>query len=113
RLTLLSGDDNLLLPVLAIGGKGVVSVVANVIPSDVKRVITLYQSGKIEEARAQFYKILPLCRAMFLETNPIPVKKAMELLGFCTSEIRLPLTPLSAQNAQTLETILREYGVLS
>lgn len=112
RLTLLSGDDNLLLPVLAIGGRGVISVLSNIIPADIKKVITLYESGKIDEARKQFYRILPLCRAMFLETNPIPVKKAMELLGLCTGEIRLPLTPLSEQNTKTLAAILREYGVL-
>lgn len=112
RLTLLSGDDNLLLPVLSIGGRGVISVLSNIIPADVKKVITLYEGGKIDEARKQFYRILPLCRGMFLETNPIPVKKAMELLGLCSGEIRLPLTPLSEQNTKTLAAMLREYGVL-
>ncbi len=112
RLTLLSGDDNLLLPVLSIGGRGVISVLSNIIPADVKKVITLYESGKIDEARLLFYRILPLCRAMFLETNPIPVKKSMELLGLCSGEIRLPLTPLCEQNTKILAAMLREYGVL-
>ncbi len=112
KLTLLSGDDNLLLPVLSIGGRGVISVLSNIIPADVKKVITLYESGKIDEARKQFYRILPLCRAMFLETNPIPVKKSMELLGLCSGEIRLPLTALNEQNTKTLAAMLREYGVL-
>lgn len=112
RLTLLSGDDNLLLPLLSIGGRGVISVVSNVIPADVKKVITLYESGKIDEARAQFYRILPLCRGMFLETNPIPVKKSLELLGLCSGEIRLPLTTLSPQNTKILESMLRDYGVI-
>ncbi len=112
RLTLLSGDDNLLLPVLAIGGRGVISVLSNIIPADVKKVITLYETGNIEEARKQFYRLLPLCRGMFLETNPIPVKRALELMGLCSGEIRLPLTPMSAQNSATLESMLRDYGVL-
>lgn len=112
RLTLLSGDDNLLLPVLSIGGRGVISVLSNIIPADVKKVITLYENGRIDEARKQFYRILPLCRGMFLETNPIPVKKAMELMGLCSGEIRLPLTPLSEQNTSVLAEMLSNYGVL-
>jgi len=111
RLTLLSGDDNLLLPVLSIGGRGVISVLSNLLPADVKRVITLYEGGKIEESRALFYRLLPLCRAMFLETNPIPVKRAMELIGLCTGEIRLPLTPLGAENTEALKKAMKEYGI--
>jgi 4-hydroxy-tetrahydrodipicolinate synthase len=111
RLTLLSGDDNLLLPVLSIGGRGVISVLSNILPADVKKVITLYESGAIAEARAHFYRLLPLCRAMFLETNPIPVKRAMEMLGHCTSEIRLPLTPLGQENTEALRKAMREYGL--
>ena len=91
RLTLLSGDDNLLLPVLSIGGKGVISVLSNVLPADMKRIVTLYNEGKIDESRKLFYKVLPLCRAMFYETNPIPVKAAMEMMGRCGGELRLPI----------------------
>ncbi len=111
RLTLLSGDDNLLLPVLAIGGKGVISVVSNVLPAEVKNIITLYNKGKIEESRKAFYKLLPVCRAMFLETNPIPVKAAMEMCGCCSSSVRLPLVPLSEDNRKKLRQALIEYGV--
>ena len=111
RLTLLSGDDNLLLPVLSIGGRGVISVLSNILPADVKKVITLYENGSIEEARTRFYRLLPLCRAMFLETNPIPVKRAMEMLGHCTSEIRLPLTPLGPENTEALRKAMRDYGL--
>lgn len=112
RITLLSGDDNLLLPVLAIGGKGVISVLSNLIPADVKAVITLYNEGKISESRKQFYRILPMCRAMFYETNPIPVKEAMAMLGHCTPELRLPLTPLSDANREKLRQALVGYGIL-
>lgn len=111
RITLLSGDDNLLLPLLSIGGKGVISVLSNIVPADVKKVITLYNENKIDEARNSFYKILPLCRAMFLETNPIPVKAAMEMMGFCGGELRLPLVPISDANRDALRKTLADYGV--
>ncbi len=110
-LTLLSGDDNLLLPVLGIGGKGVISVLSNILPSDMKKVITLYNDKKIEEARELFYRLLPLCRGMFFETNPIPIKSAMHMAGYCTREMRLPLTELTDENKAGLRKILVDYGV--
>ncbi len=112
RLTLVSGDDNLLLPVLSIGGKGVVSVLSNVFPKDVKKVITLYNNGNVSEARAQFYKMLPLSRAMFIETNPIPVKTTMAMLGYCAPDLRLPLCGMSEENQKLLRKALQDYGVL-
>jgi len=111
RLTLLSGDDNLLLPVLSIGGKGVISVLSNVLPADMKKIVALYNEGKIDESRKLFYKILPLCRAMFYETNPIPVKAAMEMMGRCGGDLRLPLVRLSDDNRAKLRQALIEYGV--
>lgn len=111
RLTLLSGDDNLLLPVLGIGGKGVISVLSNLIPADIKNIITLYNENKIDECRKAFYRLLPLCRAMFLETNPIPVKAGMELLGYCSAEMRLPMTQLSDENRSILLKTLTDYGI--
>ena len=110
-LTLLSGDDNLLLPVLGIGGKGVISVLSNLLPADVKKVVTLYNQGSYEECRKHFYRLLPLCRAIFLETNPIPIKAAMEMAGYCSSEMRLPLVPLSDENHRKLKASLQHYGV--
>ena len=111
RLTLLSGDDNMLLPFLSIGGRGVISVLSNLIPADVKSVITSYEAGRIDEARKRFYRLLPLCRAMFLETNPIPVKAAMAMAGYCTDELRLPLVPISDENRAKLRGALLDYGV--
>ncbi len=111
RLTLLSGDDNILLPFLSIGGKGVISVLSNLLPADVKKVVTLYNEGRIDEARKQFYRLLPLCRAMFLETNPIPVKAAMAMAGFCADGLRLPLVPLADDNRARLRKALLDYGV--
>jgi len=110
-ITLLSGDDNLLLPVLAIGGKGIISVISNLLPNDVKAVVTNFNNGNLEEAKRLFYKLLPLCRAMFYETNPIPIKAAMAMAGFCSSEMRLPLVPLSADNHERLKKALLAYGV--
>jgi len=111
KLTLLSGDDNLLLPLLSIGGKGVISVLSNILPADVRKVITLFNENKLDEAKALFYKLLPLCRAMFLETNPIPVKTAMAMMGFCNDHLRLPLTPLGEENRKVLRKTLEEYGI--
>ena len=111
RLTLLSGDDNMLLPLLSIGGKGVISVASNILPADVKKIIKLFNDGKYDESRESFYKILPVFRALFLETNPIPVKTAMELLGYCSSYVRLPLMPLNEQNREKLKKVLLDYGM--
>jgi 4-hydroxy-tetrahydrodipicolinate synthase len=112
KITLLSGDDNLTLPVLAIGGKGVVSVLANVAPRDTADLVNVWDRGDIDQARKIYYKQLPLCKAMFYETNPIPVKTALALMGKMDGELRLPLAPLSPANHEKLKTTLREYGLL-
>jgi 4-hydroxy-tetrahydrodipicolinate synthase len=111
KISVVSGDDNLTLPLLAVGGKGVVSVVSNLIPGDVVSVVKLYNEGKTEEAKEKFYKILPLCRAIFYETNPIPIKCAMEMLGHCSGELRLPMVEISPANKERLKKALIEYGV--
>jgi 4-hydroxy-tetrahydrodipicolinate synthase len=111
KLTLLSGDDNLLLPVLAIGGKGIISVASNFLPADVKKIVTLFSEKKYNEARELFYKILPVMRAIFIETNPIPVKAAMEMLGYCSGDLRLPLVRLSEENRKILKQVLTAYGL--
>ncbi len=111
RLTLLSGDDNMLLPLLSIGGRGIVSVLSNLLPADIKKIVTLYEEGNLSESRSRFYKILPLCRAMFFETNPIPIKAAMAMSGFCEPDMRLPLTTLSDEYRPKLQNALREYGL--
>ncbi len=111
RITLLSGDDNMLLPFLSIGGKGIVSVLSNLLPADVKSVVDCHSTGKLGEARERFYRLLPLCRAIFLETNPIPIKAAMAMAGYCEEELRLPLSPLSGENRGRLRQALLDYGV--
>jgi 4-hydroxy-tetrahydrodipicolinate synthase len=107
----LSGDDALTLPLLAIGGKGVISVVANIIPADVKAMIEAFNRGDLTEARNLHHKMFPLIKAMFIETNPIPVKAAMSLMGLIEDEIRLPLTKISDINLQKLKEEMKNYGL--
>ncbi|MCB9771964.1 MAG: 4-hydroxy-tetrahydrodipicolinate synthase [Candidatus Omnitrophica bacterium] len=109
---LLSGDDALLLPILSIGGVGVISVAANIVPADILKIISSFNSGKIDEAQKIHYKLLPLLKALFIETNPIPVKAAMALMGLCSSEIRLPLCEMSQSNHEDLKKALNDYGLI-
>jgi len=109
---LISGDDNLILPILAIGGKGVISVVANVAPLDVANLIELFEKGNIKEAKKIHYKLLPLAQAMFYETNPIPVKEALHMMGMISDEIRLPLCRMSEGNRKKLEKVMKGYGLI-
>ena len=101
------------LPLMAIGGRGVISVVGNIVPEDMLSLITAFDSGDIQEARRWHHKLFPLCRDMLgLATNPIPVKTAMKLLGRDTGELRMPMTPLSSQEEERLRGTLRNYGLL-
>lgn len=113
NLTVLSGDDSLTLPLLAIGGRGVISVVGNIVPRDMLSLLAAFEAGKLAEARTWHRKLFPLCRDMLgLSTNPIPVKAAMKLLGRDTGDLRLPMTPLSAAEEQKLRGTLTAYGLL-
>jgi 4-hydroxy-tetrahydrodipicolinate synthase len=112
KITLLSGDDNVTLPVLAIGGKGVVSVVANIVPKDTADMVKAWEEGNVERARELFYKLLPLCKAMFYETNPIPVKTSLALMGKIKEELKLPLVPLAPANRERLKKALGDYGLI-
>ncbi|MCJ7595152.1 MAG: dihydrodipicolinate synthase family protein, partial [Desulfobacterales bacterium] len=112
KITLLSGDDNVTLPVLAIGGKGVISVVANVVPGDTSEMVKAWEKGDIDRARALFYKLFPLCQAMFYETNPIPVKTSLALMGKIDGELRLPLWPMAPGNLEKLKKALKDYGLI-
>ncbi len=107
---LLSGDDALTLPVLTIGGVGVISVVANIVPGAVAQLVETFEGGKIKEAQALHYKLLPLVKAMFVETNPIPVKTAMGLMGLCSPELRLPLCAMSEENLAKLKKAMKDTG---
>ena len=112
NITLLSGDDNLTLPVLAIGGKGVISVVANIVPADNAKMISAWVDGNVAEAQSLYYKLLPLCKAMFFETNPIPVKTSAALMGLIGDEMRLPMCPMAPENLDKLKKVLSDYGLI-
>jgi 4-hydroxy-tetrahydrodipicolinate synthase len=109
---LISGDDSLTLPVLSIGGTGIISVAANIIPQDVAGMVSAYEAGDMEKARRLHYKMLPLIKALFIETNPIPVKTAMGLMGFCEPDLRLPMCSMLPENLEKLKKALKDYGLL-
>ena len=111
-ITVLSGDDSLTLPMMSVGAKGVVSVVANVIPKEISDMVSNYLKGDVKKAEKLHYKTLPLCKAMFIETNPIPVKTAMKMLGMISGEFRLPLCELEKSNEPKLKKYLKDYGLL-
>jgi 4-hydroxy-tetrahydrodipicolinate synthase len=114
NLTILSGDDSLTLPLMSIGGRGVVSVVGNLIPRDVKALVAAYEAGKPTEALHWHRRLFPLCRDMLgVATNPIPVKTALKLLGRGNGELRLPLCPLDAAGEARIAQTLRAYGLLN
>ena len=111
-ITLISGDDALTLPVLAIGGTGVISVVANVAPKETAEMIRQFEAGNIEASRNTYYRLLPLIKAMFIETNPIPVKTALGMMGLIEPKLRLPLCPMLPENADKLKKILKEHKLI-
>jgi len=112
-LTILSGDDSLTLPLMAIGGRGVISVVANLVPQDMKAMIEAFEAGRIEEAQRWHKKLFPLCRDLLsLASNPIPVKAAMKMLGRDSGELRMPLVPLEGEALEKLRRSLVAYGLL-
>ena len=110
---LISGDDALTLPVLSIGGKGVISVLANIMPEEVEDVVRKFEVGDVQGARELHLHLYPLIKAMFLETNPIPVKTAMGMMGLISPELRLPLAPMSDKNKNLLRKILKQYRLLA
>lgn len=113
NLTILSGDDSLTLPLLSIGGRGVVSVVGNIVPRDMIALVEAFDAGKVGEALDRHRQLFPLCRDMLgVATNPIPIKAAMKLLGLDSGVVRLPLCPLDAAGEARVRQTLVNYGLL-
>jgi len=113
RLTLLSGDDAMTLPVLSVGGKGVISVISNLLPDKMAEICRAWQAGDVAGALENHAGLLPLMRAMFMESNPIPIKTALMMKGLIKSaELRLPLCAMSETNREKLAQVLKEAGVL-
>ena len=112
RMALYSGNDDAVLPVLALGGSGVISACANVIPRQMHALTQAWQAGQPEQARALQLELLPLCRLLFCEVNPIPIKAALHLMGLCSDELRLPLIPLNEKSRIPLCDALHSLGIL-
>ncbi|NLV23920.1 MAG: 4-hydroxy-tetrahydrodipicolinate synthase [Deltaproteobacteria bacterium] len=112
KIDVLSGDDFLTFPMMACGAKGVISVTANIMPKQVKGMVTAVQQGNWEEARKIHLEMLAIHNAMFLEANPVPVKTAAALMGKCEPHLRLPLAPLSAANLDRLKTVMKRYQLI-
>jgi 4-hydroxy-tetrahydrodipicolinate synthase len=110
-ITILSGDDSLTLPLASVGGKGVVSVLANIMPREVRTLCDHIAANDPVAARAQHLKLFPLCKAMFCETNPIPIKAAMAMAGLCDESVRLPLMTLDNSHRAMLKQMLEIFGV--
>ena len=108
----LSGDDFTVLPLISVGGRGVICVVSNIVPDKMAGLCDAALKGEWDRARELHYYLRPINKAMFMETNPIPVKTALKLMGRITGEVRLPLSPLSEANEERLASVLKEAGVL-
>lgn len=109
---LYSGDDGLTLPILSVGGKGVISVTANIIPEFMHNLTAAVENGDYAGAQKMHAKLFPLAKAMFLEVNPIPVKSAANLLGLQAGELRMPLTPMEEANLEKLKAAMSEFGLV-
>ena len=112
RLTVLAGDDALTLPMMAVGGKGVITVTANLVPSKMAGLVNAFHAGRLEEARALHHELYPLFTALFYETNPIPVKEALHMMGKIERQVRLPLCQMGTDNKEKLRSVLKEMGLV-
>lgn len=112
KFTVLSGDDNLTIPIMSYGGMGVVSVVANVLPKETSAIVKYYLAGDHKKALDIYYRMAPIMRGLFIETNPIPVKAAASMMGLAAGPLRAPLTTLAPENQKKLEAMLKAAGVL-
>lgn len=112
KITVLSGDDGLTLPMLAVGAKGVITVTANIEPAGMAAMMDAFEKGDLERAKQLHYQMQPLFNILFIETNPIPVKTALALMSKISGELRLPLCPMSESNLEKLKMCLKEYGLI-
>lgn len=110
--TILSGDDSLTLPFMSVGAHGVISVATNIIPKEVSQMVKSFAAGKTDVALKLHTKYYPIFKDLFIETNPVPVKAALAMLGMCEEEYRLPLVPMTQKNRDTLKATLKACGVL-
>ena len=111
ELYIYSGNDDMIVPILSLGGKGVISVVANILPEETHNICELFEEGKIAESRKLQLDLLELINALFIEVNPVPVKTAMNILGYETGILRLPLGEMEEANYNKLSAILKKYSI--
>lgn len=112
EFSILSGDDSLTLPIMALGGNGVICVASNLVPASMSTMVNILGSGDFQRGRPLYYELLPLFRALALETNPIPVKAAACLSGLCSDEVRLPLTAMEGDNLRLLRNVLDRMDLI-
>ncbi len=112
KVDLYSGNDDQIVPLLALGAKGVISVLSNVAPRQTHDICEKFFAGDVEGSAAEQFRAIPLCNALFCEVNPIPVKKALNLMGKEVGPLRMPLTEMEEENAAKLEKVMKEYGIL-
>jgi 4-hydroxy-tetrahydrodipicolinate synthase len=112
KIDVLSGDDFLTLPLMACGAKGIISVTANIMPAEVKAMVVAVDEGRWDDARALHLKMLEIHSTMFIDSNPVPVKTALSLMGKIDAHVRLPLAPLSATNLAKLTAVMKGYGLI-
>jgi 4-hydroxy-tetrahydrodipicolinate synthase len=110
--TVLSGDDNLVFPIMALGGRGVISVASNLVPAQMSRFVAAALKGDWDAARTMHYELLPLFKAIFIETNPIPIKAALAMKGMIVETYRLPMCAMAPKNRESLQATLKEMKLL-
>lgn len=113
QFDVLSGDDAYTLPLMAMGGKGIISVISNVAPADMSAMVDAFEAGNLAKAKALHHKMIPLIDALFIETNPVPVKAALGMMGKISYEVRAPLYKLSDANYDKLKKVMIQYGLIS
>jgi 4-hydroxy-tetrahydrodipicolinate synthase len=112
KIDVFSGDDFITFPMMACGAKGVISVTANIMPAEVAALVDAFEAGDLEKARQLHLRMLKINKAMFIESNPVPIKAALGLMGKCSDEVRLPLCPLTEANKANLTSIMKEYDLI-
>ncbi|MGO9136805.1 MAG: 4-hydroxy-tetrahydrodipicolinate synthase [Syntrophales bacterium] len=113
KFDVLSGDDFFTFPLLAIGGRGVISVVSNIVPADMAAMVDAFERGDIKKAQQMHHKLVPLIDALFIETNPVPVKAALSMMGKIAYDVRLPMCKMSDGNYEKLKGVMKSYGLVS
>ncbi len=113
KFDVLSGDDFFTFPLLSIGGRGVISVVSNIVPADMAAMIDAFVAGDIKKAAKMHHKLVPLVDALFIETNPVPVKAALSMMGKISYDVRLPMYKMSDSNYEKLKAVMKSYGLIS